>query len=727
MHPIHTVLLSAVAVAALGVAASAAPTPTASSSINSNPFAQPSPLPLHAPPFNKIKDSDYEPAIEEGMKEQLAEMAKIANNPAPPTFENTIVEMEKSGQMLTRATTTFFNIVGANTNDTLDKVQTAVAPKLAAHQDAIFLNPKLFARVKAIYDQRDKLKLDPESKQLLKVYYNQFIHAGANLSEADKAKLRELNKQEATLSTAFQQKLLAAGKAGALTIDNKAELDGLSEQEIAALADAAKSRKVSGKWVIPLQNTTQQPLLVSLKNRKVRQTLFEHSWTRAEKGDANDTRDLILKLAKERAEKAKLLGYPNYAAYVLYDQMAKTPEAVQKFIGQLTGPTRAKAADEAKQIQAAIKADGQNFDLKPWDWEMYSEKVRKAKYDLDQNELKPYFELNKVLQDGVFYAANKLYGLTFKERKDLPAYQQEVRVFEVFDRNGAPLALFLGDYFARDNKRGGAWMDNLVRQSRLFGRKPVVTNTLNIPKPQPGRPALLSFDEVTTLFHEFGHAVHGMLSNVHYPLLSGTAVPRDFVEFPSQYNEMWAREPSVLANFAKHYQTGAPMPQELLNKVLTAQKFNQGYATTEYLAAALLDQEWHLIAPSQAPAAADVPAFEAVALRKNGIDYAEVQPRYHSGYFSHIFAGGYASGYYAYLWSEVLARDTGQWMHQHGGLTRANGDYLREKILSRGRTEDPQVMFKDFYGRAPDIGPLIEYRGLTVPGATKPAAAAVGH
>jgi peptidyl-dipeptidase Dcp len=390
------------------------------------------------------------------------------------------------------------------------------------------------------------------------------------------------------------------------------------------------------------------------------------------------------------------------------------------------------AAHDAAEMQKLIDAEAARghtrpFKLQPWDWAFYAEALRKARYDFDEAQVAPYFELDHVLHEGVFHAANELYGLTFKERKDLPTYQQDVRVFEVFDRNGAPLALFLGDYFARDNKRGGAWMDNLVRQSRLFGRKPVVTNTLNIPKPQPGRPALLTFDEVTTLFHEFGHAVHGMLSNVHYPLLSGTSVPRDFVEFPSQYNEMWAREPSVLANFARHYQSGAPMPQELLNKVLTAQKFNQGYATTEYLAAALLDQEWHLITPSQAPAAADVPAFEAAALRKNGIDYAAVQPRYHSGYFSHIFAGGYASGYYAYLWSEVLARDTGQWMHQHGGLTRANGDQLRDKILSRGRTEDPQVMFKDFYGRAPDIGPLIEYRGLTVPEAIKPAATAAGH
>ena len=711
MHPIHTVLLSAVAVAALGVAASAAPTPTASSSINSNPFAQPSPLPLHAPPFNKIKDSDYEPAIEEGMKEQLEEMAKIANNPAPPTFENTIVEMEKSGQMLTRATTTFFNIVGANTNDTLDKVQTAVAPKLAAHQDAIFLNPKLFARVKAIYDQRDKLKLDPESKQLLKVYYNQFIHAGANLSEADKAKLRELNKQEATLSTAFQQKLLAAGKAGALTIDNKADLDGLSEQEIAALADAAKSRKLSGKWVIPLQNTTQQPLLVSLKNRKVRQTLFEHSWTRAEKGDANDTRDLILKLAKERAEKAKLLGYPNYAAYVLYDQMAKTPEAVQKFIGQLTGPTRAKAADEAKQIQAAIKADGQNFDLKPWDWEMYSEKVRKAKYDLDQNELKPYFELNKVLQDGVFYAANKLYGVTFKERHDLPVYQPDVRVFDVMDKDGSQLGIMYFDYFKRDNKQGGAWMSNFVNQSKLLNQKPVIYNVANFTKPAPGQPALLSFDDVTTMFHEFGHALHGLFANTNYPTLSGTSTARDWVEFPSQFNEHWALYPDVLKHFAVNYKTGQTIPQALVDKIKKSQTWNQGYELGELLAASELDMKWHMLPATET--VKDVDAFETAALKDTHTDFPNVPTRYRSSYFLHIWANGYSAGYYAYQWTVMLDDDAYAWFENNGGLTRQNGQRFRDMILSKGHTEEYGDMFRRFYGKDPDVGPMLKHRGLT--------------
>ncbi|MBV8801095.1 MAG: M3 family metallopeptidase, partial [Alphaproteobacteria bacterium] len=597
MNSIRTALLCATAVAALVVCTGAAPAPQGAvsakaNSASTNPFAQPSTLPLQAPPFDKIKDTDYAPAFEQGMKEHLAEIEQIANNTAPPNFDNTIVAMEKSGRMLDRVSTTFFNIVGANTNPTLDKVQEEMAPKLAAHQDAIYLNAKLFQRVKAVYDQRDNLKLDPESQQLLKIYYQQFVHAGANLSEGDKTKLRELNKQEATLSTAFQQKLLAATKAGALVIDNKADLAGLSDQEIAAAADAAKQRKLSGKWVIPLQNTTQQPLLVSLKNRAVRERLFNASWTRTEKGDANDTRDIILKLAKERAEKAKLLGYPSYAAYVLYDQMAKTPDAVQKFIGALTAPTRAKAADEAKQIQAAIKADGQNFELKPWDWEMYSEKVRKAKYDLDQNQLKPYLELNKVLHDGVFYAANKLYGISFKERHDLPVYQPDVRCFEVLDKDGSTLGLMYFDYFKRDNKQGGAWMSNFVNQSSLLGTKPVIYNVANFTKPAPGQPALLSWDDTTTMFHEFGHALHGLFASQKYETLSGTATARDWVEFPSQFNEHWALYPDVLKHFAVHYKTGQPIPQALVDKIKKSQTWNQGYELGELLAASELDMKW---------------------------------------------------------------------------------------------------------------------------------------
>ena len=693
-----------------------------------NPFLHPSTLPYRLPPFDKIKDADYVPAFEAGMREHRKEVETIAHNPAPATFDNTIVALERSGQLLERVNTVFSNLNASNSDPEMDKIDTEMTPKLTAHDDAILLDGALFARVDALFQKRATLKLDPESLQLLERYHVMFVRAGARLSDADKAKLRTLNESISSLMTQFKQNVLKSSKEGAVVVDSVAELDGLSPEQVGAAERAAAERNLQGKYLITLQNTTNQPPLARLKNRALRERIYKASIERSNGGDA-DNNAIIAKMVKLRAERAKLLGYPNHAAYQLEDESAATPTAVRDILTHLVPAALSSAEHDAAQMQKIIDAEAARnhtmpFKLQPWDWAYYAEALRKARYDFDESQVAPYFELDHVLHDGVFYAANKLYGLTFKERKDLPVYQADVRVFEVFDRDGAPLALFLADYFARDNKRGGAWMDNLVRQSRLFGLKPVVTNTLNIPKPQPGRPALLTFDEVTTVFHEFGHAIHGMLSNVHYPLLSGTNVPRDFVEFPSQYNEMWAREPAVLANFAKHYQTGAPMPQDLLNKVLTAQKFNQGYATTEYLAAALMDQEWHLINPAQAPTAAEVPGFEAAALRKNGIDYAAVQPRYHSDYFLHIFAGGYAAGYYAYLWSEVLARDTGQWMHQHGGLTRANGDFLRDKILSRGRTEDPQAMFKSFYGHDPDIGPLIEYRGLTLPGDAKPAAAA---
>jgi peptidyl-dipeptidase Dcp len=695
-----------------------------------NPFLQPSPLPYRLPPFDKIKDSDYLPAFEVGMREHRQEVAVIAHDPQAATFENTIVALERSGQLLERVNTVFSNLNASNSDPEMDKIDTRMTPKLTAHEDAILLDSALFARVESLFQHRATLKLDPESLQLLERYHVMFVRAGARLSDADKARLRTLNESISSLMTQFKQNVLKSSKEGAVVVDDVADLEGLSPEQIGAAERAAAARGLNGKYLITLQNTTNQPPLARLKNRALREKIYKASIERSNGGDA-DNNAAIAQIVKLRAERAKLLGYPNHAAYQLEDESAGTPTAVRDILTHLAPAALASAEHDAAQMQKIIDAEAARnhtkpFPLQPWDWAFYAEALRKARYDFDEAQVAPYFELDHVLHDGVFYAAQQLYGLTFKERKDLPVYQPDVRIFEVFDQDGAPLALFLADYFARDNKRGGAWMDNLVRQSALFGLRPVVTNTLNIPKPQAGRAALLSFDEVTTLFHEFGHAIHGMLSQVRYPLLSGTAVPRDFVEFPSQYNEMWAREPAVMANYAKHYQTGAPMPQALLNKVLTAQKFNQGYATTEYLAAALVDQEWHLINASQAPAAADVAAFEAAALRKNGIDYAQVQPRYHSEYFLHIFAGGYAAGYYAYLWSEVLARDTGQWMHEHGGLTRANGDYLRDRILSRGRSEDPQVMFKNFYGRAPDIGPLIEYRGLTMAGAaaTPPAAAA---
>jgi peptidyl-dipeptidase Dcp len=678
-----------------------------------NPFAAASTLPYQAPRFDKIKDSDYQPAFEEGMKQQLAEIQAIATNPAAPSFDNTIAAMERSGRMLDRVNNTFFGVVQANTDPALDKVQTVEAPRLAAHSDAIFLNPKLFARVKALYDRRAGLHLDAEALQVLNLYYTQFVHAGALLSDADKTRLQAINKEDASLETAFQQKLVAAAKAGALVLDDKSQLAGLSDADIANAADAAKARGLKGKYVIPLQNTTQQPLLTFLADRGVREHLFHNSWIRAEKDDANDTRATIARLAVIRAQKAKLLGYPNYAAYVLYDQMANTPQKVETFIHQLVAPTRAKAAEEASLIQAAIDKDGKHFDLKPWDWQRYAEKVRKARYDLDENTLKPYFELHKVLTDGVFYAANQLYGLTFKRRTDIPVYQPDVMVYEVFDKDGATLGLVYFDYFKRDNKSGGAWMSNFVEQSKLLGTKPVIYNVANFTKPAPGQPALISFDDVTTMFHEFGHALHGLFADQTYPLVSGTNVARDFVEFPSQFNEHWALYPQVLKHYAVNYKTGTPIPQSLVDRIKASDTWGQGYALGETLAATELDMKWHTL-PADAPKQ-DVDAFETKALKDTGTDFPNVPTRYRSSYFLHIWAMGYASGYYAYQWTVMLADDSYAWFTAHGGLTRANGQRFRDLILSRGHTLDYGPMFRAFYGKDPDIGPMLVHRGLTPP------------
>jgi len=671
-------------------------------------------LPFQAPPFDKIKDADFAPAFDQAMATGLKEFDAIANNPAPPTFENTVVAMEKSDQELNRVQLVFSTLTGANTDDALQKVEADESPKLAAHQDAIFLNEKLFARVDAVYQKRDQLHLDPESRQLLEIYHQQFVHAGAKLSEADKAKLKDLNKQISTLETAFEQKLLAAAKAGALVVDNKADLAGLSEDQIAAAAKAAEARGLKGKWVLPLQNTTQQPTLQSLADRSVREKLFNHSWTRAEKNDDHDTRATISTLANLRAIKAKLLGYPNYAAYVLEDQMAKNPQTVEKFLAQLIPATAAESRREAKVLQAQIDKDGKHFDLKPWDWNRYAEEVRKAQYDLNEDEIKPYFELDNVLKNGVFYAANRLYGLTFKERHDLPVWQPDVRVFTVYDKDGSELGVFYCDYFKRDNKQGGAWMSNLVNQSTLLGTKPVIYNVANFTKPAPGKPALLSFDDVTTMFHEFGHGLHGLFASQKYPTLSGTNVARDFVEFPSQFNEHWALYPDVLKHYAKDYKTGAPMPDALVAKIKKAATFNQGYAFGELLAADKLDMQWHELtaeAPKQ-----DVDAFEEKALAASGLDIADVPPRYRSSYFLHIWSNGYAAGYYAYTWTEMLDDDAYHWFATHGGMTRANGQRFRNLILSRGHTLDYGPMFRAFYGKDPEIGPLLAHRGLA-PGA----------
>ncbi len=674
------------------------------------PFDSASTLPYQAPRFDQIRDRDYQPAFEAGMKQQLAEIDVIAANPSAPSFANTIAAMERSGRMLERVNNTFFAVVQANTNPALDKVQTLEAPKLAAHTDAIFLNARLFARVKALYDGRATLKLEPEALQVLTLYYRQFVHAGALLSDKDKIRLRQINREAAGLEAQFQQKLVAAAKAAALVVDRKADLAGLTDAEVAAATEAAKARKLPGKFVLPLQNTTQQPLLTSLENRGVREKLFNQSWTQAEKGDAHDTRAVIARLALLRAEKARLLGYPNYSAYVLYDQMAQTPAAVEKFIGQLVAPTRAKAAEEGKAIQEAIRKDGQNFEIKPWDWQRYAEKVRKSRYDLDEAQLKPYFELNKVLKDGVFYAATRLYGITFKQRRDIPVYHPDVMVFEVFEQDGKPLGLMYFDYFKRDNKSGGAWMSNFVGQSRLLGAKPVIYNVANFTKPAPGQPALISFDDVNTMFHEFGHALHGLFANQTYPLVSGTNVARDYVEFPSQINENWALYPDVLKHYAVNYKTGAPIPQALVDKIKAADKWGQGYALGELLAASMLDLKWHTL-PAGAPRQ-DVDVFEARALRDTGTDFVNVPPRYRSSYFLHIWANGYASGYYAYQWTVMLADASYAWFSQHGGLTRANGQRFRDLILSRGHTMDYGPMFRAFYGKDPDIGPMMAHRGL---------------
>ncbi len=679
-------------------------------SSSSNPFFTESKLPFQAPDFNNIKNSDFKPAIEEGMKQQLAEIQKIADNTEAPTFENTLVAMEKSGQLLRRVSGVFGALTSANTNPELQKLQEEEAPKLAATNDAIFLNSKLFKRVEAIYNQRAQLKLDQESNRLVEYYYQKFELAGAKLSDTDKDQLKKYNQEEASLSAKFTNQLLAAAKAGALVVSDKAELAGLSDDAITAAAKDAKAANMDGKYLISLQNTTQQPDLQSLSVRATRQKLFEASWNRAEHNDSNDTRATISRIAEIRAKKAKLIGFPNFAALQLQDQMAKTPETVEAFLSKLVPAATAKAKAEAADIQAVIDQQKGGFKLQPWDWNFYSEQVRKARYDLNEAEIKPYFEVFNVLQNGVFYAANKLYGLTFKERKDIPVYQKDVRVFEVFDKDSSSIALFYCDYFKRDNKNGGAWMDNMVGQSKLLGTKPVIYNVCNFTKPADGQPALISYSDVTTMFHEFGHGLHGIFASQQYPSLSGTATACDFVEFPSQFNEHWALDSQVFRHYATNYKTGELMPQALVDKIKKAATFNEGYSLTEILAAADLDMQWHMLgadAPLQ-----DVDKFEIAALEKTHLNLPEVPSRYRSSYFLHIWSNGYAAGYYAYLWTEMLDDDAFAWFQEHGGLTRENGQRFRDMILSRGNTQDLAKMFFDFRGHEPNIEPMLENRGL---------------
>lgn len=730
-HPLTLALTAALTTLAIAPACSKteapvnAPAAAPAAATESNPFFAQSPLPLHYPQFDKIKDSDFAPAFDRGMADELKEVAAIADNAEKPTFDNTILALEKSGRILYRASAVFYNLVSADTNPARDKLDADYAPKFAAHRDAIRLNGKLFARIQALYDERATLGLDAQGVRLIERYYSDFVRAGAKLSEADKTKLKAMNAELATLGTQFSQNVLAEVNDSAIVVDTKEELDGLTADQISAAADAAKERKLDGKYVITLLNTTGQPPEAQLTNRALRERLHKASVARGSRGNKFDNTEIVAKVAKLRAERAKMMGYPTYAAFVLEDETAKTPEAVNKMLGQLAPAAVANAKREAADLQAMIDkeqaAKGQPaFQLEPWDWSFYTEKVRAEKYNFDESQLKPYLEMKNVLENGVFYAAGQLYGLTFKQRTDLPVYNPDVTVYDVFDADGKQLAIFIADMYARPSKRGGAWMNSYVDQSELFGTLPVVANHLNIPKPSAGQPTLLTWDEVTTMFHEFGHALHGMFSNVKYPYFTGTSVPRDFVEYPSQVNEMWADWPAILANYAKHYQTGEPMPKELLDKVLASAKFNQGFATTEYLGAAMLDQNWHQFgSPDQVPDAKGVMAFEASALKKDGVDYPPVPPRYRTPYFSHIM-GGYAAGYYAYIWSEVLDANSVEWMKQHGGLTRANGDHFRKTLLSQGGSKDALQLFRDFAGHDPKIGPLLEKRGLTANAATKP-------
>ena len=680
-------------------------------STEQNPFYTESSLYMKYPEFDEIKNENYTPAFEKGMAEHMAEIDAIAERADSPTLENTIIAMEKSGALLDRVATVFFALISANTNEEMEKIRSEMAPKLSAHSDQILLNGKLFHRVKTIYEQRDQLGLDAESKRLVEKYYTDFIRSGANLSNEEKESLKKINGEMAVLQTTFSQNVLKEVNALAVVVDSKDELDGLSDAAIEAAANEAKSRELDGKYVITLRNTSGQPPMASLTNRALRERIHKTSLSRGSRGGDFDNRDILANVIKLRAERAQLMGYNNHAAYSLENQTAQTPKAVNERLSSLAPKAVANAIKEATDLQKMIDAEDGSFKLASWDWEFYTEKVRADRYNFDASQLKPYFEMDNVLQNGVFYAATQLFGITFKERFDLPVYQEDIRVFQVFNEDGSVLALFIFDGYARSSKRGGAWMNAYVGQSKLKGNKPVIANHLNVVKPPKGEPTLMSFDEVITTFHEFGHALHGMFSDVNYPYFAGTSVPRDFVEYPSQVNEMWAIWPEVLKNYAVHHETGKPMPKELLDKVLATQKFNQGFATTEYLAASLLDQALHQLSPDQVPTGEEIIAFEADALKTAGVSMDVIPPRYRSTYFSHII-GGYSAGYYSYIWSEVLDADTVEWFKENGGLKRENGDHFRKTLLSRGGSKDALKIFKDFRGAEPNIQPLLDRRGL---------------
>ena len=683
-----------------------------------NPFFQPSALPFHAPDFAAIRNEHYLPAFEAGMKEQIAEMQAIAEQPAAPTFENTLVAMERTGLLLQRVQKVFMNMSSAHTDEAIQEIELQLAPRLAAHSDDILLNPKLFARVEALWKQRTTLQLNEEQSELLRQQYEEFVRAGARLDLVKQKRIREMNEELSGLTTQFQNNLLAITKEAAVIVDDASQLTGMNEADVAAAKEAAQERKLDGKFLLAITNTTRQPILTSLQNRELRRRVWEASAYRGLGRDGStDNRPLVLKIASLRAERASLLGYANDAAYTLEDQMAKTPEAAFKMLKDLVPQVRQKAEEEAAEILTAMKQDGLQGPVQPWDWEYYAEKVRQSKYQFDETQIKPFFELDSVLKNGVFFTMNQLYGITFRERTDLPVYQPTVRVFDVLDSHGKQLGLFYADYYQRDSKAGGAWMDSFIDQSRLLQDLPVVVNVMNVPRPAEGQPTLLSFDNVVTMFHELGHGVHGLLSNVEYPSVSGTSVPRDFVEFPSTFHEDWAIDPVVLKNYARHYQTGETIPGPLLNKAIEASKFNKGYETLEYLAAAILDLAWHSQTTGQVTK--DVEGFEEQVRKQYGVDFAPVPPRYRSQYFAHIWSGGYSSGYYAYLWSEVLAADAFAHMKEQGGLKAANGKKYQDCILSRGGSRAVMQQYLDFRGSEPQVGPLLRRRGLQHPTGNK--------
>ncbi|EGT0637628.1 peptidyl-dipeptidase Dcp [Citrobacter werkmanii] len=676
-----------------------------------NPFLHHSTLPYQAPQFDQIDVQHYRPAFDEGVRQKRAEIEAIVHNTQDPDFANTLQALEQSGALLTRVTSVFFAMTSAHTNDELQRLDEAFSAELAGLANDIYLDGALFARVEAVWQRRHTLGLDSESLRLVEVIYQRFVLAGARLNEADKARLKALNTESATLTSQFNQRLLAANKSGALVVDDVRRLDGLSAEELAVAAEAAKEKGLESRWVIPLVNTTQQPALAVLRDRQIREELFTQAWTRAEHDDDNDTRAIIQRLVDIRMQQAKLLGFANYAAWKTADQMAKTPEAALSFMRAIVPAARQRALDEQAEIQKVIDQEQGGFSVRAWDWAFYAEQVRREKYALDEAQLKPYFALDTVLNEGVFWTANQLFGIKFVERFDIPVYHPDVRVWEIFDHDGAGLALFYGDFFARESKSGGAWMGNFVEQSELNETRPVIYNVCNYQKPATGKPALLLWDDVITLFHEFGHTLHGLFATQRYATLSGTNTPRDFVEFPSQINEHWASHPQVFARFARHVETGEPMPQALRDKMQRASLFNKGYDMTELLSAALLDMRWHSLEMSASSYSVD--QFEQQALAAEDLDLQAVPPRYRSSYFAHIFGGGYAAGYYAYLWTQMLADDGYQWFVEQGGLTRENGQKFREAILSRGNSTDLAELYRQWSGRDPRMEPMLAHRGLS--------------